>query len=115
MNLPSAFAEPERYTGRPLVLVLENYVLDVIGELEQEKQEGIARLVAAVFGGGDDWRKTVRQQLRLEDAIDNAFREMWRQNQQIAAANNVVLHPVQFAKMVVDKNFADRIAPIALE
>ena len=40
MELPTAEAEMDRYEQRPLLLVLENYILDCIGELEPEKHPG---------------------------------------------------------------------------
>jgi len=112
MKIPSSEAEPERYGGRPLILILENYVLDVIGELDTVKQNGISAIVAKAFGAGPDWRATIRRELRLEPAIDGNLREMWKANQQIAVQSNVPLSPIQFAKMVVDANFADHIDPI---
>jgi hypothetical protein len=39
---------------------------------------------------------------------------MWNVNQARAAERNEVLHPVQFAKMIVDDNFADLVQPPAL-
>jgi hypothetical protein len=33
--LPSAEAEPERYKGRPLLVILENYILDCIGAISK--------------------------------------------------------------------------------
>src|SRR5262249_14410700 len=107
--IPSADAEPERYQGRPLVLVLENYVLDCIGELAPERAEKVAAVVQQVFGGDGDWKQTIRTQLRIADSLDHSLREMWVRNQEIARENAYDLHPVQFAKMVVDKNFASQI------
>jgi hypothetical protein len=107
--IPTANAEPERYKGRPLVLVLENYVLDCIGELSPENRERVADVVQKAFGGDHDWKQTIRRQLRIADALDESLRQMWAQNQQIARENQFDLLPVQFAKMVVDKNFAHQI------
>ena len=104
--LPSAEVEPERYAGRPLLIVLENYVLDCIGELPPDKQAQVRSVVQRVWGGGDDWKATVRQQLQREQGMDEALRGMWSRNQEIARQHNQQLHPVQFAKMVVDQNFA---------
>ena len=42
--LPSAEVEPERYRGRPLLVVLENYILAAIGELPAEKHGGVAKI-----------------------------------------------------------------------
>jgi hypothetical protein len=104
--IPSADPEPERYHRRPLVLVLESYVLDCIGELPADRSETVAELVQSVFGGDRDWKRTIRQQLRIPDTLDDSLRDMWARNQEIARENTYDLHPVQFAKMVVDKNFA---------
>ena len=110
--LPSIEVEPERYAGRPLLVVLENYVLDCIGELPPDKQAAVRSIVQRVWGGGDDWKATVRGQLHLEASMDESLRGMWSRNQERAKQNNQQLHPVQLAKMVVDQNFAHLIARI---
>jgi len=109
--LPSQHAEPERYRGRPLLIVLENYVLAAIGVLPQDAHQRLAQLVKSVFGGDDDWQRTVRQQLELSEAIDESFRQLWDRNQAVAKEQEIELHPIQFAKMVVDTNFAELIGP----
>ena len=106
MNLPSPQAEPERYKGRPLLIILENYVLDCIGELPPEKQALARTTVQRVFGGGEDWRATMREQLQLAPTMDDALRGMWTRNQELARQHHQELHPIQFAKMVADENFA---------
>lgn len=109
MTLPSPNSEPERYQGRPLLIVLENYVLAAIGVLPKDAEQRLTQLVRSVFGGDDDWKKTVRQQLDLSAEIDESFRELWQRNQAIARQDGIELHPVQFAKAVVDTNFAQLI------
>jgi hypothetical protein len=106
---PSVDAEPERYAGRPLLIVLENYVLDCIGELPPEKQALARSVVQRVWAGGDDWKATVRAQLQLEPSLDEALRGMWSRNQELARQHVQSLHPIQFAKMIVDQNFAQLI------
>jgi hypothetical protein len=106
-ELPSSQLELERYEGRPLILILDNYVLDCIGELASDKQALIASIVQKVFGGGSDWKKTVREVLQLSESIEENIRSLWIQNKEIAAQNKAELHPVQFAKMIVDDNFAE--------
>src|SRR5436309_2269888 len=109
--LPSASAEPDRYRGRPLMIILENYVLAAIGSLPPKANQQLAEMVKSVFGGGDDWQKTVREQLGLADSLDDALHDMWQRNQMISKQQQIGLDPVQFAKMVVDENFAELIAP----
>ena len=109
--IPSAEAEPERYRGRPMLVVLENYILAAIGQLPAEKQAGIAKIVQAVFGGSADWMQTVRTQLQLGEGLDTSLQAMWDRNQTTATQNGITLHPIQFAKMVADQNFAELIGP----
>jgi hypothetical protein len=106
--LPSAETEPSRYKGRPLLILLENFVLACIGELPADNN--MATVVQKAFGGGNDWMQTLRERLDLQPAIDESIREMWAKNQAIAHDNNVQLHPVQFAKMLADRNFAHLIS-----
>jgi hypothetical protein len=109
--IPSAHAEPDRYKSRPLLILLENYVLDCVGALPTEKQPGTRLAVQRVFGGGEDWKATLRRELHLDVSLDEEIRSMWKRNQEIAKARSTVLHPVQFAKMVADSNFAHLIDP----
>jgi hypothetical protein len=104
-------AEPGRYEGRPLLIILENYVLDCIGALESERWQQVQAVVQRAFGGGADWKQTVRGVLQIGDGLDEQLRLMWQRNQEIARANGAVLHPAQFARMVADQNFAHLIDP----
>jgi hypothetical protein len=107
--LPTADAEPERYAGRPLLIVLESYVLDCISALQPDKHALARSVVQRVWGGGDDWRETVRTQLHLESSLDESLRDMWSRNQELTRQHNQPLTPIQFAKMIVDQNFASLI------
>lgn len=110
--IPSAEAEPERYKGRPLLIILENYILAAIGELAADKHDLAAKIVQSAFGGGQDWMQTVRQKLELGDSLDESLRRLWVNNQSIAKQNSTTLQPIQFAKMIADQNFANLIDPI---
>ena len=111
--IPNADAGPERYKGRPLLIIIENYVLDCLGALEPERQQQVRAIVQRTFGGGADWKQTMRGVLHLGDSLDEQLRHMWQQNQELAGASGTVLPPVQFAKMVADQNFAHLIGPAA--
>ena len=97
----------DRYKGKPLLILLENYVLDAIGELPKEKQDSIKTVVQRVYGGGDNWKATLRSTLVLEDTVDEEFKRLWVRNQEIARQAGQVLSPAEFARMIVDKNFSD--------
>ena len=63
-------------------------------------------LIRKIFGGDGDWRETVRAELQFDSTLNDALRNMWEKNQQIALEEKFDLHPVQFAKMCADENFS---------
>lgn len=99
----------DRYAGKPLLIVLENYVLDCIGHFPEDKRATIVAVVNRVFGGGDDWKAAVRANLQLDESLDEHIRQMWARNQEIASETGQTLTPMDFAKMVVDENFSSLI------
>jgi hypothetical protein len=104
-DIPSADAEPARYEGRPLLVILESYVLAAIGELPRDKNLRITAVVRKAFGGGVDWMATVRQAAGLPESFDSEIRTMWSRTRTRAEGAGQGLLPVQFAKMVADENF----------
>ena len=100
-------ADPARYQGRPLVIVLENYILDCIGKLPPGSSQELAKLMQQALGGGPDWKQTIRDMLHLDARLDQELRDLWDRNEALAREQGQELHPVQFARMVVDENFAD--------
>jgi hypothetical protein len=105
----SSEPKSDRYKGKPLLILLENYVLDCIGHLPQENVEAITSVVQRVYGGGGDWKATLRSTLQLSESLDESLRRMWLRNQEIAKQANQTLLPEDFARMVVDQNFSDLI------
>ena len=98
--------QKDRYAGRPLLILLENYVLSCIGELPADKEAGLLSVTQRVYGGGDDWKATLRATLQLGDSLDESLRRMWATNQKRAAEAGVTLTAEDFARMIVDQNFA---------
>lgn len=77
-------AEPERYVGKPLLVLLENFVLHSIGELSPEKNAPMAKVVQKTYGGGDLWVETLKRELGLGDSIEENLKRLWEKNQGIA-------------------------------
>jgi hypothetical protein len=101
-----ATAAGGRYVGRPLLILLENYVLSAIGSLAPDKDQLVASITQRMFGGGTDWCTTLRTTLQLGDSLDESLRRMWAENQQHAQQAGVALSPEEFARMIADQNFA---------
>lgn len=100
-----------RYDGRPLLILLENYVLSAIGNLAPDKEQLVASITQRIFGGDADWRGTLRTTLQLGDSLDDSLRQMWAENQQRAQQSGVTLGPEEFARIIADQNFAHLLSP----
>jgi hypothetical protein len=98
---------PDRYLNRPLLVMVENYILDCIGELQPQEQEAIARLVQHALEPQADWRQTLRDYLHFDAAMDEELRELWKNNREIAREHESDLSAIHFARMVVDDNFPE--------
>jgi hypothetical protein len=96
-----------RYDGKPLLRLLELYVLRVIDELAQSEQDtlnAIAPKLQAIYGGGGQWYDAVAAAVRMPSEMPTAIRDMWAKNLEITRANGVALPSQQFAEMFVDEN-----------
>lgn len=98
-----------RYDGKPLLRLLELYVLDVIGELERGEQDrlrAMAPKLHAIYGGGGRWEDAVAAAVHMPPEMPVAIRDMWAKNLEVARANGMTLPPQRFAEMFVDENLA---------
>jgi len=97
-----------RYDGKPLLRLLEFYILHAIGELPLPEQEGLNKLapkLQAVYGGKGQWHEAIEAAVRMPADMPQLIRDMWAKNLEIAQANNVPpLTPQKFAEMFVDEN-----------
>ncbi len=97
-----------RYDSKPLLRLLELYVLRAIGELpskERQTLEGMAPKLQAIYGGNGEWHEAIAAALHMPADMPTAIEGMWVRNLEVARSNGVTLHPQTFAEMVVDDNF----------
>lgn len=104
----------ERYAGRPLLILLENYVLACIGVLSAESTARVADLTRRGFGAPPeaDWMEVLRTQLDLGPGICDSIRERWQAAVAQLEAAGEAADPVAFARGIVDANFTPLIEPI---
>jgi hypothetical protein len=97
-----------RYDGKPLLRLLELYVLNAIDQLPLLDQETLTRLapkLQALYGGKGQWQEALEAAVRMPKDMSQMIRDMWEKNLEIARANNVpALTPQKFAEMFVDEN-----------
>jgi hypothetical protein len=94
---------PPRYAGKPILVFIENYALDVIGELPPAKREGLSALTRRTWDGGDDWKATLRRVLAWPDSIDDEIRSNWASFREAAKREAIVADPIVFARAFGDE------------
>jgi hypothetical protein len=98
-----------RYDGKPLLRMLELYVLWSIGELTPKDEATLTAMapkLRATFGGDGTWQNAIAASMKMPREMPELIRGNWDKNRSIAAGNKVTLAPQSFAEMFVDSNFA---------
>lgn len=100
--------ENPRYDGKPLLRLLELYILKALDELPAMEQETLTRLapkLQAIYGGNGQWHEAIEAAVHMPKDMPQLIRDMWAKNLEIARAKNVpALSAQKFAEMFVDEN-----------
>lgn len=101
-------SDNSRYDGKPLLRLLELYILKALDELPPIEQETLTRLapkLQAIYGGNGQWQEAIEAAVHMPADMPQQIRDMWAKNLEIAKANNVpALSAQKFAEMFVDEN-----------
>jgi hypothetical protein len=109
MHKGVGMAEKERYKGKPLLKLLELYVLDSIDELPESDRKTLEKMapkLGELYGGCGTWKEAIAAAVRMPAHMPSAIRDMWQKNTQVARERGETLTPQQFAEMFVDTNLA---------
>lgn len=96
-----------RYQGKPLLRLLECFVLKAINELSAADAENLRRMepmLARLYGKQGLWDEIISATMEFPENMPILIREMWERNQIIAQQHSTTLSPQQFAEMFVDQN-----------
>lgn len=97
----------DRYANRPLLVVLENYVLSAVGLLSPEKAAESLSILQRLYGSREsDWRVILRTRFQISASMDETLRQMWASDQERAEREGARLSVEVFARMIVDQNLA---------
>lgn len=99
----------DRYTGKPLLRLLELYVLDAIGQLSDKDEDTLVKMrpkLEATYKIQGSWKEIIQKVMELPDNMPSLIVEMWNENQKIAKDNGQILEGEQFAIMFVDHNLS---------
>lgn len=99
----------DRYAGKPLLRLLELYVLRAIGELtptEEQKLVQMAPQLRQSLGGNGSWHNAVETAMNMPANMPALIQEMWTKNSALAASqgDGAAFTPDYFAQTFVDQN-----------
>lgn len=97
-----------RYQGKPLLRLLECYVLSAIGELPDADEHNLANMTPKLqqaYGAQGNWREIIAQVMQFPANMDSELQRMWIHNQHLAAQNGEGLLAEDFARLVAEDNF----------
>lgn len=98
-----------RYKDTPVYIFFENYILDVIGQLTDDRRSILQDIdLQKVFSTqATAWRDVVRETLQLSSTIDLSIIYEWYKFKDSREAHNIDIDPSQFSKEFVDNYFAE--------
>ena len=106
----SMTTEPDRYQNRPLLRLLDCYILDVIGELPARQQEILRTLepkLQETFGTPGDWREIVAAQMGFLPSVPLSIEALWTAFQQDEQRLGREASASDFVRQFVAQNFPD--------
>ena len=98
---------PGRYTGKPFLKLVDSWLLDCIGQLDDHTRDlldSMTPTLRATYASEGTWQDIVRTQVGFAPGVEQAIRELWDKNRDIARAGGVELTPAHFVEMFVEEN-----------
>ena len=99
----------DRYAGKPLLKLVEAFVLDAIGELPAAQRttlEQMTEKLQEVYKSTSPWQGIVVEVMHWDSDIASSIQGLWKRNQAIACSSGVTLSPTDFVVMFVEANVA---------
>ncbi|WP_431104075.1 hypothetical protein [Roseateles noduli] len=96
--------------GKPLLRLLDCYLLDCIQQLDDEQRAGLVRLepkLQAVFGMNGRWNEILCAVLDLPDTFPEQVRAHWQGYLDHAHGLGRSVHPNEFVLDFTRQNFAE--------
>lgn len=98
-----------RYKDKPVLLLFEIFVLDVIGRLTAEKRKGIQDLnIKKIFNTkAEHWKPALREVLQLSNTIETAIQDSWITKLAENGDSDENIDPETFAREFADRYFKE--------
>jgi len=98
----------DRYSGKPLLRLIECYALDKIDQLDAGQRSILKNMepkLRSTYNVLGSWQEIVASQLELDAEFDSQIRAFWAAHLEHARASGVPVDPNEFAILFVDQNF----------
>jgi len=99
-----------RYEGKPLVRLLECYVLAAIDQLNDGQLETLQRMepkLSSIYKRSGTWLEIITDEMEFPESLPVKIREVWESNLARFRASGVAFDPNEFAMAFVDQNFPE--------
>jgi hypothetical protein len=98
-----------RYDGKPLLRLLECYVLWSIGSLPEKESAALEQMtpqLREIYGADGAWHEVIAAAVELPPDMPELVKKTWDRNAALARSRGATLTPQQFAELFVDANLA---------
>jgi hypothetical protein len=85
--------------------------LGCIGQLPSDRESKLQQRVQQTYGGGPDWKVTLRDTLRLDPAAETVLRRRWQNEQERARQSGVTPDAEVFVRGLLEELFPERVRP----
>ncbi len=100
-----------RYEGKPMLRLLDAYVLDALGALDEETARNNAAMVdklsAALHVEADTWQDAVEKAMNMPPDSRDALRAMWEQHVHRTLQEGSTPDVLDWTHGLVDSRFSD--------
>ena len=99
-----------RYDGKPLLRLLELYVIWAIGELGEQEVATLGRMtpqLQQIYRRQGSWHEVIAAEMDFPENMVQRIIELWEKNRSLAERNGESLEPEHFAQMFVDQNLGE--------
>lgn len=98
------------YNEKPLTLLLECYVLDVIGELDSKRRLTLAKMepnLVKTYHVSGNWKFIIKKVMSFPEDIDQQICKFWKGYSTAAKNQNLPNDPNVFARQFIKQNFLE--------
>jgi hypothetical protein len=103
-------AAPERYEGRPFLRLIDCYLLDIIGHLDESQRESLGKMTVrfqkTFSTSASTWQAIVEEQLDLLPQARESIAMFWEGFVQHQKAHDQDPSPIAFVMHFTEQNFS---------